>query len=105
MFGEIATSIAKFYGYRTVTTLISENSALIILLVAFVCVTLVFLRLSNHQFPRQGRDPVKTWIFKVMIVFMICAFIFIGGFTVFYEKKKLEGSGLNIPPALSVRVV
>lgn len=91
--GDIAGAIAAIYGYKTINGLISANAGLLIVLAAFICVCLVFLRLLNRQFPSEGRQPVKSWIFKVVITFMICAFVFICGFTVFYEKKRAEESG------------
>lgn len=89
----LALALAQFYGYRTLNSLVSANFGLIVVLVAFIIVALVFLRLLNRQFPRSGRQPVKTWIFKTTIVFFISAFVFICGFTVFYEKKKMEEHG------------
>jgi len=88
--GGIAGAIASIYGYKTIGGLIAANSGLIIVLGAFICVCLVFRRLLNRQFPSGTRDPARTWVFKVTIIFLICSFTFICAFTVFYEKKKLE---------------
>ncbi len=88
--GGIAGAIASIYGYKTIGGLLAANSGLIIILIAFICVCLVFRRLLNRQFPSGTREPVKTWVFKAIIIFMICSFIFICAFTVFYEKKKLD---------------
>jgi hypothetical protein len=92
MLGRIATAAATVYGYKTIGGLITANSGLIIVLIAFIFVSLVFRRLLNRQFPRAGRQPAKMWIFKAITVFMIASFVFICGFTVFYEKKKMETS-------------
>lgn len=90
MLAGIAQALAQYYGYKTISSLIGENFGLIMVMTAFVLVTLVFRRLLNRQFPKQGREPVKTWIFKTTTVFFICAFVFICVFTLFYEKKKLD---------------
>lgn len=86
----IAGAIASIYGYKTIGGLLADNSGLIIILIAFIFVCLVFRRLLNRQFPTGAREPVKTWVFKATIIFLICSFTFICAFTVFYEKKKLD---------------
>jgi len=86
----VAASIAKIYGYKTLAGLVETNAGLLTILAALICVTLVFSRLLNRQFPVAGRQPVKTWIFKVTMIFFICAFVFVCGFTLFYEKKKAD---------------
>jgi hypothetical protein len=86
----VAASIARIYGYKTLAGLVEANAGLLTILTALICVTLVFSRLLNRQFPTAGRQPVKTWIFKVTMIFFICAFVFVCGFTVFYEKKKMD---------------
>jgi len=87
--GEIATALAAWYGYKTLGSLVAANSGLIVVLLAFLGACLVFSRMLNRKFPRAGQ-PVKTWVFKAIIVFMICAFTFICAFTLFYERKKYE---------------
>lgn len=88
--GDIFGAIAKLYGYKTLYNLITENAGLATILVAFIFVCLVFFKLLNRQFPIGGHQSVRAWIFKTIIIFMICAFVFICGFTVFYERKKLQ---------------
>lgn len=96
--GGIAGAIASIYGYKTIGGLLADNSGLIIILIAFICVCLVFRRLLNRQFPSGAREPVKTWVFKATIVFLICSFTFICVFTVFYEKKKLDAQSHLLTP-------
>lgn len=84
------TALASMYGYKTIGGLISDNSGLIVILTAFIFVCLVFRVLLNRQFPSGAGQPAKVWIFKTTMIFFICAFIFVCGFTVFYEKKKLD---------------
>lgn len=104
--GSIAGAIASIYGYKTIGGLLSSNAGLIIILIAFICVCLVFRRLLNRQFPTGTRQPVKTWVFKAIIIFMIASFTFICAFTVFYEKKKLDAqSHLLIPYSLEYSVL
>jgi hypothetical protein len=95
--GDIFNAVAAIYGYKTLKSLFEANSGLIFILAALLCVCLLFWKLLDRQFPRGGRDPVKTWIFKAVIVFGISAFVFVCAFTVFYEKKKLEESRLRQP--------
>ena len=90
MLGKIAQAMATFYGYKTVGGLISENSGLITVLIALICVTLVFGRILNRQFPGGEPRPFMKWMLKTMVIFLICAFVFVCGFTLFYEKKKEE---------------
>jgi ABC-type Na+ efflux pump permease subunit len=97
--GDIAGALATWYGYKTIGGLFRENFGLIVILIAFIFVCLVFMRLLNRQFPAGGYGTARAWIFRTVIIFMISAFIFIGGFTIFYEKKKLEESSLVQPPA------
>lgn len=95
MLGRIATAAATVYGYKTIGGLITANSGLIIVLIAFIFVCLVFRRLLNRQFPSAGRQTTRAWIFKAIIVFMIASFVFICAFTVFYERKKMEISEMK----------
>lgn len=101
MIGETARALATWYGYRTIGGLLRENFGLIIILIAFIFVCLVFMRLLNRQFPSGGYGTARAWVFRTVIIFMISAFIFIGGFTIFYEKKKMEESRLQSPAARS----
>ena len=101
--GDIFSAIASIYGYSTLKGLFEANAGLIFILAALLCVCLLFWKLLDRQFPRSGRDPVKTWIFKAVIVFGISAFVFVCGFTVFYEKKKLEESR-RLSPAVVRKV-
>lgn len=94
MFGleGIVKWIVLWYGYKSLYALLSANFGLVVILIAFMVVGAVFWRLQGRQFPTSGRQPVKTWIFKVTMIFFICGFIFISVFTIFYEKKKMEES-------------
>ena len=103
--GDIFGAIASIYGYNTLKSLFLANAGLIFILLALFCVCLLFWKLLDRQFPRSGRDPVKTWIFKTIIGFGISAFIFICAFTAFYEKKKLDNSQLFQPAFNIVRIV
>ena len=86
----IFVTIAKWYGYYTIGSLLKANFGLIILISAFIVVCLLLYQLLDRQFPRPGRDDFKRWVFKIIILFSISAFIFIAAFTVFYEVRKSE---------------
>ena len=102
---DIFSAMASIYGYNTLKGLFEANAGLIFILAAFLCVCLLFWKLLDRQFPRSGREPVKTWIFKTIIIFGISAFIFMCAFTVFYEKKKLEESLLSTPAFSDIYLV
>jgi hypothetical protein len=105
MLGEIAHALATYYGYKTLGGLLSANSGLIIVLAAFICVTLVFLKILSRQYPGGNPPPFRQRLIKTTVVFFICAFIFVCGFTVFYEKKKAgEQSALVIPAQAGIHV-
>lgn len=99
MLDGLLESIAWIYGFKTIGGLIRENAGLIVILAAFIGVCVVFYRLFDRQFPSGAREPFKKWIFKITIVFFICAFVFVSGFTVFHEKKK-AGDQSMISPAV-----
>ncbi len=88
----IFVTIAKWYGYYTIGSLLKANFGLIILISAFIAVCLLLYRLVDRQFPRPGRDDFKRWVFKIIILFSISAFTFVAAFTVFYEVKKHAGN-------------
>ena len=88
-FGEIATALATWYGYKTLAALVIPNFGLIVALMAFIFGCLVLIKVLNQQYPRIGRNPFKKWI----VFFVISSVFFIFAFTLFYEKKKLEDVG------------
>ena len=91
--GDIFQALATWYGYKTLGGLIAANSGLIVVLIALICVTLVFVSMWKRQFATGPRNTFGRWLGKVTVIFFISAFVFVCVFTVFYEKKKLEEQG------------
>lgn len=105
MIGDIAQALATYYGYKTLGGLLSANSGLIVVLAALICVTLVFLKILSRQYPGGNPPPFRQRLIKTTVIFFICAFIFICGFTVFYERKKtVEKASLIIPAQAGVHL-
>jgi len=97
-FGEIATAIATWYGYRTLYALVEPNFGLIVILVAFIVGGLVIRTTLNRTFPGSGRNPIRK---AVIVYFVIPGFFFIFLFTLFYEKKKFDAAADLKPPAIT----
>ena len=102
--GSIAQALATWYGYKTIGGLVAANFGLIVVLVGFLAVCLVFWKLLNRQFPQAGRRPFAAWVIRTTIVFFICAFVFLCGFTLFYEKQKLEAQSFDLTAFNSISI-
>ena len=98
---EIFTSLAKWYGYKTMYNLITENALILTLMVAFIFACLVFFRVLDKQYPLGGHKSVQAWLAKTITIFVICSFVFIAGAAIFIEKKKLQEDARIINPAVS----
>ena len=98
-FGEIATALASWYGYKTLYALVNPNFGLIVVLLVFVTACLLIRTTLNLTFPKTGGyHPIGK---AVIIYFVIPCVFFIFAFTLFYEKKKMDAAAGLQPPAVT----
>jgi len=97
MFGEVFNAIALWYGYRSIYLLLSENFGLVVILIALVVICLVFYQGQKNQIVRGPTQRLRIRVFHTIVIFLICAFIFIAGFTLWYERKNMEKAGYQLP--------
>ncbi len=97
--------LAQMYGYKKLTPLIEHNFGLIVVLATFICAAFILWRLLNRQFPNQGKEPFKALLMKCTLFFVIGAFVFIAGFTLFYEVKKEKKQTYRIDEGISIHTI
>lgn len=97
MFGEIFSAIALWYGYRSIYILLSENFGLVVILAALLGICLVYYQGLKNQIVRGPTQVLRIRVFNVIVISSICGFLILVGFTVFYERKKMQNNAYLLP--------